>query len=379
MRDDLRDRLGKLADEATPELSDAARRRVVESMRRDGPDFVHAARQRRRVMIGVGVSALAAAAAVAFALAPPPPEPTANACMSWTPAEANRMGSRLDLGARGAVTVEGTVSLEAPDPCTTILHLDEGRVDVRADDLGGGLLRVAAGPVAVEVWGTRFSVTRHDGEVSVEVEEGHVVVTAPENREIHLRDGERWSLGRELAMAAAGDGRGDGDGVADRVEDGDGVGRGDGLETNWRPAAPAHHDTSAAAARADVPPPAPAPGALLGEAESLWREGQHEAARRIFRQVGRGHGAVAEAAWIRLARLELRAGDGRGALRALSERARRFAEGRLDAEALFLEADAHGRLGEAAARARAIDTLQSRHPSSPQARAVARESETGAE
>jgi hypothetical protein len=380
--DDLRDRLGELADEATPELSDAARRRVVETMRRDGPDFVRSARRRRRTAVGIGVATLAAAAAVTLALRPaPPPEPTAVACESWEAAEAREVGSRIDLGARGAVTVDGSVTVEAPDPCTTILHLDTGRIDVRADDLGGGLLRVAAGDVAVEVRGTRFSVTRSGGDVAVAVTEGHVVVAAPEEREIHLRDGERWSLGAELAMAEAAEGgRGDGLGLGDGDSSGSGSGnanesgnaigsgRGNAIGSERGNANGSGRGTgNASAERAS-------PTELLARAESLWRDGERAGARRIFRRVGGGEGAVAEAAWIRLARLELRSGQPGGALRALAQRERRFDAGRLGAEALFLEADAHGRLGQSEARERAVIELQRLHPDSPQARAVAHES-----
>jgi hypothetical protein len=95
--------------------------------------------------------------------------------------------------------------------------------------------------------------------------------------------------------------------------------------------------------------------------------------------VGDGSGAVAEAAWVRLARLELRGGDARRALGALAQREERFASGRLGAEALFLEADAHGRLGQNEARGRTVEELQRSHPGSPQARAVAGEAETDAE
>ncbi|MBW2463403.1 MAG: hypothetical protein JRH11_17265, partial [Deltaproteobacteria bacterium] len=103
-----------------------------------------------------------------------------------------------------------------------------------------------------------------------------------------------------------------------------------------------------------------------------WRDDQRAAATRLFREVGRRSGAVAEAAWIRLARLHLRDGNPRGALSAVAAHRRRFADGRLGAEALWLEVDARRRLGDDAAAARAVERLQATYPSSPQARAAAR-------
>jgi hypothetical protein len=121
------------------------------------------------------------------------------------------------------------------------------------------------------------------------------------------------------------------------------------------------------------------PDAVLARAEALWRDRDLPTARRLFRQVGHGDGAVAEAAWVRLSRLELRGGAPREALAALDSRARRFPSGRLEPEALYLEADAHRRLGDEESRARAVDALRSRYPDSPQARAVESGARVGAE
>ena len=133
------------------------------------------------------------------------------ACQSWAPTPSPdrdgvfRFGPRgavTALGPRGAVTTYGRGRIEAADPCVTNVVVAADRVDVRADDLGGGVLRVQAGPVYVEVsrtppdLGAEFSVTRDGPRVLVAVTKGHVVVTSSgDDREIRLAAGERWSRG----------------------------------------------------------------------------------------------------------------------------------------------------------------------------------------
>ncbi|MBW2462131.1 MAG: FecR domain-containing protein, partial [Deltaproteobacteria bacterium] len=239
MSDELRDRLGQVADEGTSELSDAARERVLEAVRRQGPATVRAARSQRVLATAVAGLAIAAAVALAFvATRSDRGSPLGGAiaggdhraCEAWNPASADERDGVLDLGPRGAVTTDGTARVEAGDPCTTNVVLDEGRVDVRADDLGGGVLRVEAGPVRVEVWGTQFSVTREGPRVAVAVTEGRVVVTNSQESEvpeIHLHAGERWSRGGDVTVARTGTGTGTGAGTGA----GTGTGTGTGTET----------------------------------------------------------------------------------------------------------------------------------------------------
>ncbi|HJL17704.1 MAG TPA: hypothetical protein RMH99_18715, partial [Sandaracinaceae bacterium LLY-WYZ-13_1] len=115
----------------------------------------------------------------------------------------------------------------------------------------------------------------------------------------------------------------------------------------------------------------------LAEAERRWRAGDRDAARALFTRVGRGAGSLAEAAWIRLARLELRAGELRRARDAVRAQRGRFPRSRFGAEALWIEADASRRLGDEAAMRSAVDRLRRRHPDSAQARAAARLEEDG--
>ncbi|MEZ4336385.1 MAG: tetratricopeptide repeat protein [Sandaracinaceae bacterium] len=353
---DLRGRLAALADEGAPRLDDLARARVLDRVEREGPRLL---RQRRFGWIA-GTALLAAAAAAVLFVALRSREPVASgpACEGWLPATAALRAGRLDLGRRGLARVEGDVSLSAPDGCTTELTLEGGSVDVRADDLGGGTLRVLADDVTVEVWGTRFTVTRDADEVSVDVAEGHVVVRASSEREIHLRVGERWSRGAPRAEASPSTL------VAEEVPD-----------LAAEPALPEATTEEASPAVAPVvETPAPRPRiddrALLAEAERRWREDDRDGARAIFQRVGAGRGHLAEAAWIRLARLELRAGEPARARTAVETQRRRFPRSRLAAEALYLAAEAARRSGDEAAARAAVRELLETHPDSPQARAA---------
>ncbi len=351
--DDLRGRLGALADEGAPRLDERARERVLATVEREGPALVRGPRVR---WIGAALALAAAAAALLFvAVRATSPTASGPACEGWLPATAALRAGRFDLGRRGLARVEGEASLAAPDGCTTEVALERGRVDVRADDLGGGTLRVLAGDVTVEVWGTRFTVTRDADQVAVEVAEGHVVVRAPAEREIHLRVGERWSRGEPRAAVEP---------------------RPTPAEVEAAPiepeAAPPVEEPPATASEAPAHAPRPDARAMLAEAERRWREGDRDGARAIFRRVGAGRGALAEAAWIRLARLELGGGEAARALEAARTQRRRFPASHLAAEALYLQADAARRAGDGAASAAAIRELREAHPDSPQARAAAR-------
>jgi hypothetical protein len=84
----------------------------------------------------------------------------------------------LDLGARARVVLDegGEAELDATDPCHLELRLARGRVTVHAADLLGGEFRVRAAATDVVVHGTVFAVERTELDVSVEVDEGRVLV-----------------------------------------------------------------------------------------------------------------------------------------------------------------------------------------------------------
>lgn len=352
--DPLRAALATFSDGGAPRLDEAARARVLERVEREGPALV-----RRRPRWPWAAAALAAAAAVAllWPRGPEPPAPVAGPrCAQWRPAEAVPLNGALDLGRRGRLRVDGELAVVAPTGCTTQLELEAGRVDVEANDLGDGVLRVHAGDVFVEVRGTRFVVIREADHVAVEVTEGHVVVRAPGEREIHLRAGERWARGDRTASARPA--------PAQRLE-----------EVAPAPERAPAPPSARARPRPETPTrpaaePAPTDRERLVEAERRWRAGEIAAARRIFQRVGAGRGALAEAAWIRLARLELSSGDPARARGAARTQRQRFGRSRLGAEALWIEIDASRRLGDDASVRAATDALRSRYPDSPQARAL---------
>ncbi len=370
---DLRARLSSMADEGAPKLTRAARVRILDRVEVQGPMLVRESSAVREPgarprwgLIGLG---MAVAAALTFfvvdGLTAPAPRATGPACARWGAALANPSDGHLDLEQRGMAEFTGVLGVDALDGCTTELELRTGRVDVRADDLGGGTLRVVAGEISVEVRGTRFSVARDGAHVEVTVTEGHVVVEAPGEREIHLRAGERWSRGERPPRAEAPSPEAAPQAapapaeVAAPVEP-----RAELAEPGAEPPRRERSSASGRVAREA------SDRERLAQAERFWRAGERDAARRIFLRVGGGRGALAEAAWVRLARLELRSASAARAREAARTQRRRFPRSRLGAEALFIEADASRRLGDQAGAERAMRALRARYPDSPQARAA---------
>ena len=392
--EELRDRLQDLAEEGAPRLDDAARARILDRVELEGPALARRRRGGRVALLAIPLAAAAALVLWVAAASEPSAPRAARVCESWSPAEGIARDGRLALGQRGVATVEGDLSMRAPDGCMTELELASGRVSVHARDLGQGALRVRAGEVTVEVRGTRFTVVRAGDHVEVHVDEGHVVVRAPEEREIHLYAGERWTRGQRLAAgplerspvepasddeAASDEAVSDDEAASDEaVSDEVASDTDDETATDEATATRIDEPTSVAARGRARPARETSthgetddPRALLATAEARWRAGEHERARGLFRHVGAGRGSLAEAAWIRLARLELRGGDPERAVRAVRAQRRRFPRSRFGAEALWIEADAERRRGRARAMEAALEQLRRLYPDSPQARAAA--------
>ncbi len=392
--EELRDRLQDLAEEGAPRLDDAARARILDRVELEGPALARRRRGGRVALLAIPLAAAAALVLWVAAASEPSAPRAARVCESWSPAEGIARDGRLALGQRGVATVEGDLSMRAPDGCMTELELASGRVSVHARDLGQGALRVRAGEVTVEVRGTRFTVVRAGDHVEVHVDEGHVVVRAPEEREIHLYAGERWTRGQRLAAgplerspvepasddeAASDEAVSDDEAAsAEAVSDEVASDTDDETATDEATATRIDEPTSVAARGRARPARETSthgetddPRALLATAEARWRAGEHERARGLFRHVGAGRGSLAEAAWIRLARLELRGGDPERAVRAVRAQRRRFPRSRFGAEALWIEADAERRRGRARAMEAALEQLRRLYPDSPQARAAA--------
>lgn len=365
--------LAKLADDASPTLDDAARSRVIAATLAEAGlaegERAQAPARPSRWRIGVAAGAVLAAAAAALLVfwpsEPTPSEPTAQACAAWEPAGES-------LAQRGSATGEGDFTVRAPDGCTTEILLEAGRVDVHARDLGDGVLRVLAGPATVEVWGTRFTVDRSASAVAVSVTEGHVVVTVGDEPAVHLRGGDSWERRLVVASAQSAPAQDAVALVADEAPTPEAA-----APEAIAQVVPAASPVPAPRRRVErsAPPPTAEPPLTTGQrfarAERLWREGERDQARALFREVGAGRGRTAEAAWVRLARLELNAGDPGAARRAAEAHQRRFRSGRLGAEALYLIVQSSQRLGDGAGEARAAQRLRTRYPRSPQAEALA--------
>lgn len=372
--EDLRAQLRDAARRAEPERdvgADAARARALaQAMAHE----MARARLLRRAGIALGF-AMAAGVALAIGLRPdraptapiaevPPPPPGCAARPTRPDATRALDGAgRHDFGARFRVQTSETtrVHVDAASPCEAVLTLAQGHVDVFARALEGGTLRVRAGRVEAEVHGTRFRVALAEDAVDVHVSEGHVRVRDRGRVVAELHAGE--SVHVDANGAATGT-------LTDDVRR--------ALESLVAETPP---ETAVAPTTApEVPAPpratttdagaAPPSDALVLEAERAQREGRLDDARALFRRAGASSTAIGEAAWIRLARLELRAGRPAEARAAIREHDRRFRSGRLAAEALFVDAQAARAVGQLDAANAAERVLLERFPDSPQAARV---------
>jgi len=340
-------------------------------------------RARKRRVFAVGsmslVGVAAAAAAMVFVL---PSNDSGAVALSGAPRCASMSrpaaqgslaaGERFSLDSRARISLgpDSAATFTTTSACSTTIALERGTVDVWAKDLAGGELRVESGDVAVLVHGTIFRVTRGANATSVEVDEGLVEVrpstrastmvhagravdvigAAAHPRELDPAERARVHAIREevVAFVNGGDST-DGSNVAAE------------LVTTGSVTPPVNPQLE----------PRPTTAAeLLAAAETAYREGRTDEARQLFHQAGALRGADAEAAWLRLGRLEERAGRSADAAAALEEHRRRFPRGRLAAEALFLEARERRVLGQEALAVSLESRLLDEYPSSPQAARV---------
>ena len=299
-------------------------------------------------------------------------------------ADARDGAERFVLGALGDVLAEpgSALWLDASDPCKVRVRLLAGEVAVRADDLAGGELRVVTDRGDVVVHGTVFSVARRAGELRVQVAEGKVSVVQHQEVRVpaitagqraRLRDGQAPTVealpeGERTALLAR---------VAPVVETAATTATAAAANAPAGPTASAQPHASAAREPSTVrangkDAPRRSAGALVQEADALWRDGQHEPARARYREAGALGGPTAEAAWLALARREL--GENRAAAvqQALREHATRFPSGALAAEAAGIAFRLAAQRGDRAAARQQAELLVRRHPRTPQADAAAR-------
>lgn len=372
--DRMRRRIGAAAEEAERARSplDAATIDRIVTTAQD--EMRRSARMRRIRRATVGV-ALAAAAGTMLVVSRPesaaPASPVAHVpraprCSSMdglpvvvvdgTPAHRELLGDRARVDA-----ADGTrARIETPSGCESHVTLLRGSIAVWARDLAGGRLAVSAGDLEVIVHGTVFEVrASDDGSRSVSVREGRV--------EVHRPGLLQWlTAGQSVRVAR--DGTFTRSGLDHDAEVRLAGVLGDAAPTATVASAPAPSTNTTEPSAAN---PAPIDvNATLRAAEILFREGRIDEARRLFRQVGGTRGSTAEAALIRLGRLELRAGRPSDALRALADHRRRFPSGSMAAEARVAEAQALRALGRAD-EAVALERWVIEHrPDSPQANAL---------
>lgn len=415
--------LQELARRESAGLGAEARARVLASVRERGPAVVRRARVQRQVGQGVAAASLVLlAVSGARLLSPEGPEGPAAPAVAQSAArpcegraaaparfEPTDDGEQvLELGARAFVRAEAgsRVAVSENAACRLVLALDHGRVYVHARDLGQGELLVVTAEARVAVRGTVFGVARQDAELTVDVAEGLVEVTASEHAREAVRPGQRLrrrgaTSAREvlpeaaerrlldavygpravgaLEAASIDEDEDEDDDLAQRSSEVRRKRRGKKrAPARLRADPPALEAPSAAPAwgraevRAEAPaevPAEPAPESLdelLALAERLKRSGDLLGARRTLRRAGEMSGPDARAAWIALARLELQSGNTAEVRRAVREYGRRGG-GPLEPEGSWLMVRAEeraGRLDEARAEAGA---LIHRWPGTPQA------------
>lgn len=364
------------------ELSEDERLRIANEVAARAPALMRRAPPLQRALLGVSAgSVLAAAAVLLLVVAPRKDDEHATsqravpvqtrACandgkVSLARAAGSHGGEQLALGARAEfVTPPGAeISVDVVEPCMTRISLHEGAIAVHAKDLGGGELRIRTQHGDVVVRGTMFRVENDAKGLKVSVEHGRVSVLQGERELASVPGGQRVEV---VGAGVRRDGLTEGELQALRetfvpVE---------ALNLIEEKPAEVPRTTPRKVRSAGRATPVPFDAArALKDAETRWRGGDHEGARSLFRKVGAQTSPLGEAAWLRLARLELTRGDVAATLSALSERARRYHRGALGAEATWLEVEALNKVArksEAQTRARA---LISEFPDSPQASAA---------
>ena len=377
----LRERLQALAAAEQDALPERARARVVDAVRRD-------TRQRRVRKIGAGVcAAIAAAAGVALWLAPATPAPDAATPTAHAPTvkadecalvqaargvrfEASRGGGR-SLVVAGHLRVVATSGASATrmlvEPCTVAIDLQAGRGAVQARDLKGGELRVRTTHGDVVVRGTTFSVNASEDALAVELVEGSVQVERARRAALTLAAGEALVARGQTVTRTPLTAQARATLLAQLAADAPTPAA--SAEQVAAPQEPAAPEQPEAAPNAQAPPPAES---LLARADGARRDGRVADARRLYRKAGGQRGPAAEAAWLRLARMEMERGRERAARAALDAHGRRFASGVLAAEASWIHVQLVQHKGEDAATRAAAKALIRAHPKSPQARAARR-------
>ncbi|HKU38817.1 MAG TPA: hypothetical protein VJR89_11740 [Polyangiales bacterium] len=347
-------------------LGDDARRRVSATLSAEARSWP---RQRRlRQLTGAGALLLsAAAAAVLWVRREPAPreEPRAAAVApscglplvaanEFQPLADGRR--QLVLGRFGELVAgsDTELAVEAAGPCELALRLVRGELagDLHSLRPARLVVRTSAGDVIVT--GTRFSVRSGD-EFELLLSSGVVDVVFADRQAVRVQPGTR--LHKPRAEAAR----------AQQLSAAD--------EQRLSGLLAARAPQVAVAPEAPKPALRPQPKATpawLDIAEAERRAGHYAQAREAYRAASQKRDDTAEVALLRWVRLELDSADPQAALRVLGEHGRRFANGRLGAEAGWLEVQVQQALGRADRARAAASKLARRYPGTPQAAAAER-------
>jgi TolA-binding protein len=335
-----------------------------------------ALRMRRRLQAGGLVLGLAAAAALALYWPAHNTALVANegatdarcelpGALSIATLEAGKQ--QLALGRFGSLvaSADSHWKLETVSPCLVSVYLERGELAGDLNSLKPAQLRVRTPHGNVVVRGTRFSV-RADAALEVVLLSGRV----------DIEDEGQHTLEPQHVFRKAGKQR-----ATKSVQTAEAQHLEELLRT--RPLASAASAPSAAVAApaplpreetpatADRPPPPSRAGELLARAESERRRGEIALARALYRQASsKYHDDDAEVALLRWVRLELESRAFGSAERVLRDHTRRFAAGKLRAEAAWLDILILREQGQIERARSAARKLLGQFPIAPQADAA---------
>jgi len=331
-------------------LNDEQRDHVVRTTLALGPSLIQSGHTERAAGRAVVGGALAAAAAVVFmlqsrqietrTLLPAPPA-------SWESDTQPTPAFEEDLG-RSSIQAGPRIRAVTPGGGNAWTDSPHGRVHTT-----GTVMRIAS-------LASTTSISVVEGEVVMRTLEGAERVGAGHTVTVGRAGIERHALSGQDPKNVTGTVDTSPNAVQEPVHD-SGAKPKPATRAHRRPLMP-----RATAKRASQVPAA----TLLTQAETLWQKGDRDAARLAFRAAAHDSGPIGEAAWVRLARLELSSGSSEQALQALKARKGRADSGTLGAEALWLEAQALGRAGRRIEAVKAAEKLLRDYSSAPQAPAA---------
>jgi hypothetical protein len=367
-------------------LGPDAQGRVIAQLTAEAARLPAQRRRQRIARASIGIGVLAAAAAAVLLLRPNPKnlQPTAAIRTAPSASDVPACGlpvfsagqafealadesQSLRLGRYGELIsgAAAEVQIESASPCELRVRLARGELAGDLHSLRPARLVVRTAQGDVLVTGTRFSVRSGD-DFEVLLASGVVDVVFGDHSSVRLSPGTRLHKPGPTQRAET---------RALSVEDKRRLSyilreertnlpevtlRNDAGPSTHAPAKPVLRAASTNAQ------------SVLDVAEAARRAGRYAEARDAYRTVSQRADDSAEIALLRWVRLELDVTDPAAALRVLTLHSRRFARGRLGAEAGWLEVQVYQALQRPERALAAARKLEAQHPGTPQATAAAR-------